>query len=114
MRPFPKTRGRRGRPSPISSRVTWAAARFSACCSRRSALNSSPRIGPSASANKRTDGIVVVILIITSYSTNLETPPKVEAYHMLNNHSISPTSESEHRHSQRQASQAVVKLQYEL
>src|SRR5579863_2176901 len=62
MRPFSRTRGRSGRPSPSSVVTTWAAARFSACCSRRSALNSSPRMGPSASANKRTDGIVVVIL----------------------------------------------------
>src|SRR5487761_750574 len=62
MRPFSNTRGIRGCPSPMSSEATWAAARFSACCSRRSALNNSPRMGPSGSANKRTDGIVVVIL----------------------------------------------------
>jgi hypothetical protein len=64
-RPFSMTCGRRGRPCTISRVMVWAAARLSACCSRRSALNNSARIGPGKSGNTSVDGLAVVIVSST-------------------------------------------------
>src|SRR5205807_6811200 len=73
-RPFSRTRGRSGRPGPDSLVTICAAARLSACSSRRSTLKSSARMGSESEKKLRIGRAVFIV-----YSERLPIP----AAHLL-------------------------------